>query len=201
VELGNQQPRPKFIAFLNTSLKRLGGLDKFNHWTITGFDRITKRYTTICVCGKEGKVSSSSLKSGKSKSCGCKQKDFLVDGIIESNYRGLRWKIWDNYRRAAKKRGYDFELDLDEFTHIIEQDCHYCGIEPEMTYNYSRPYGNSAVEYSDYRFNGVDRVDNNEGYKTFNCVPCCKICNNSKSTLSSQEWLDWIKRVHGKQFG
>ena len=175
--------------------------EQFNHWIVIGYDKKRKKYETRCVCGNIGFVSSSTLKSGKSKSCGCKQKEFLSNDIIDTNYKGLRGRIYKNYKNAAKKRNYEFNLSLEEFSNLIEQNCFYCDSKPNMTYSYGNKYKNNAVDYSNFKYNGVDRINNSIGYIISNCVPCCKICNNSKSTLSETEWLNWIKVIYEKQFG
>ena len=171
--------------------------DVINHWTINGYDTNTKKYICICVCGNYGKVKASSL--GKvSKSCGCMQKETITKKIKENGFMSIKNKIYDNYKRAALKRDYSFELTKEEFNLIISQKCHYCKTEPNMVYKYGRSKsGNELYDiYNEYKYNGVDRVNNSLGYVKNNCVACCKICNNSKSTLSISEWQEWIIRVH-----
>lgn len=56
------------------------------------------------------------------------------------------------------------------------------------------------IEYDEFKYNGVDRVDNSIGYTDDNCVSCCKICNNSKSALDLSEWKKWIEKVYLSQF-
>lgn len=41
-------------------------------------------------------------------------------------------------------------------------------------------------------YNGIDRQDNSIGYKTENCVPCCKFCNLAKSKFTIKEFQEWI---------
>ena len=67
-----------------------------------------------------------------------------------------------------------------------------------MVYKYGRSKSDNKIYdiYNDHKYNGVDRVDNSLGYIKENCVACCKICNNAKSTLSISEWQEWIIRVH-----
>lgn len=175
--------------------------EQFNHWTIIGFSKEKKKYAVKCICGKLSFVSSSSLKSGKSKSCGCKQKDFLVEKIVNSNYLSIRNKLYDNYKRAAKRRNYDFNLNFDSFSNLILKNCFYCNSSPSMTYNYGKSVKiDSSLDYKDFKYNGIDRIDNTKGYIIENCVPCCKICNNSKSTLTKEEWFEWIQKIYSTQF-
>lgn len=49
--------------------------------------------------------------------------------------------------------------------------------------------------WGDYLYNGIDRFDNNIHYILSNCVPCCKICNRMKHTMTAQEWLDHLDRI------
>lgn len=172
--------------------------DKIAYWTVISFDKDTKKYVCLCICGKESKINSSAI--GKSsRSCGCMQKESVIAKIKDGGYTSIKNKIYDNYKRAASKRGYVFDLSKEEFNDITSKDCFYCLAKPNMVYKYGRGEKGYrfADAYTDYKYNGVDRVDNSIGYVLENCVPCCKICNNSKSTLSVEEWQEWIIRVHG----
>jgi hypothetical protein len=51
-----------------------------------------------------------------------------------------------------------------------------------------------------YKYNGLDRVDNNRGYEKDNIVPCCETCNKAKLQMSLGEFLNWIKRVYNYTF-
>ena len=56
---------------------------------------------------------------------------------------------------------------------LQKQKCHYCG--------------NAAP-------NGIDRVNNEIGYKLDNCKPCCKHCNYVKGDLSIEDFEKWKNR-------
>lgn len=45
------------------------------------------------------------------------------------------------------------------------------------------------------RVNGIDRVDNTQGYTLANAVPCCKRCNQLKSDMQLKEFLSQIERI------
>lgn len=47
--------------------------DKFNHWTVLGWDKDRNTWKCQCDCGNIGYVSATSLVKGYSKSCGCQQ--------------------------------------------------------------------------------------------------------------------------------
>ena len=88
--------------------------------------------------------------------------------------------IYSVYRRGAKHRGYIFKLSERDVGGIVSQPCYYCG---ELQEN----------------FNGIDRLDNNEGYIKSNCVPCCSICNIMKHTKTKKEFIEKCKQITKKQ--
>ena len=47
-----------------------------------------------------------------------------------------------------------------------------------------------------FRYNGVDRIDNSRGYEEGNVVPCCRQCNWSKRDLTTEQFLAWVLRVN-----
>ena len=58
----------------------------------------------------------------------------------------------------------------------------------------------SAYNTGDFTYQGIDRVDNTQGYHMVNCVPCCKKCNQAKLAMSKEELIDLaraIVREHG----
>ena len=62
------------------------------------------------------------------------------------------------------------------------------------------PHGNKRTKEYKYTtvevlYNGIDRLDNSEGYNTHNTVPCCKIYNGAKTDLSLDEWDSWVERL------
>lgn len=79
----------------------------------------------------------------------------------------------DCNRRGRKKRGIQMLLNFEEFSKIINQPCVYCGM-------ISR---------------GIDRIHSEKNYTLMNSAPCCKICNQMKNSLSTQEFIQHIKQI------
>lgn len=81
------------------------------------------------------------------------------------------------YKRGADNRGLQFTLTSEEFKSIILGDCHYCGTNQSI---------------------GVDRKDNKIGYTIENSLPCCKVCNFMKGTLSYNDFISKVTIISRK---
>jgi len=101
----------------------------------------------------------------------------------------LKW-IFQSYKRNAKNRNIPFSLNIEEFRRITSQLCFYCGTPPSNQIKDHIKRLNGV-----YTFNGIDRIDNSQGYVINNVVPCCKTCNYAKRKMSVEEFLEWCNRV------
>ena len=140
-----------------------------------------------CDCGGLTTVVGGYLLSTNTKSCGCYHKirtRSLFKKPLEFTGAG---KVLSSYRKRARESGRVFELDRDYFTDLIQHNCYYCGAVPGNRWK---------VHETEFIYQGVDRIDNAEGYTLDNCVPCCMICNKMKKAMSSKEFLDHIGRIH-----
>lgn len=155
--------------------------DKYNRLTIIKYLSGSEGYLCKCDCGNFTNAKLHSLKTNRHRSCGCLPRKLLENHIAVKN------EIYKNYKQSAIRRQYKFDLSKDEFFEMIGKNCHYCGVGPSTRSNKKR--------HEDFFYNGVDRANNDEGYIIENCVPCCSTCNNSKSTLSTKEWLVWLSRI------
>lgn len=143
----------------------------------------------LCECGNTTKVSVSRLASGKAKSCGCLSKAVLESDI--SKYEAGFRAVLRVYKYSARERGFDFSLSRETFEELTTSNCVYCGITPCQF----------QTRFSDFKYNGIDRVDNTLGYTEDNCVTCCKICNRMKDTLTVEDFKEHIKTILDFQRG
>jgi hypothetical protein len=95
---------------------------------------------------------------------------------IRRKYNQSDIGIFNRYKNDSNRRyrKYEFSLTLAEFSALIHQKCHYCGIS---------------------ECKGVDRVDNTLGYITTNCVPCCKFCNQMKMDLTIDDFIGQCTKI------
>jgi hypothetical protein len=158
---------------------------KFGHLTVVRYLKKLK-WECLCDCGNFTVVLKTNLIQGKTKSCGCLQTVghiTLLEG--ESGFN----KVFREYKLNSIIRDIDFKLSKEEFKTIQQQDCFYCGSSPQTI----RKVKNN---WSCYKYNGIDRVDNNIGYEMSNVVACCKQCNFSKSKYTQKEFIDWVIKVY-----
>ena len=163
----------------------------------------------MCDCGKEVNVSRCTIRHFLAKgakpsskwgcvpSCGCSYREKLS---TERRYYGFkvprpkgqagRNTLWTVYKGAAKGRGLEWGLSMEDFVSITQSMCHYCGCAPSKV---SKSAGRDRGQ--DYVFNGIDRKDNGKGYVLGNVLPCCSICNWAKHTMAYDEFLAWLNRV------
>lgn len=180
------QPKPqnspgycRSLSAIDKIASKMIGL-KFNSLTVVKHSREKKAYECLCDCGKTVYARGWALKSGRHASCGCAGRDpLLPDHMAAKN------NIYSNYKKAAKKRGYEFLLSKEEFIELISGACHYCGTIGSLA--------SSAAAHKDFRHNGVDRVDNSIGYLKENTVSCCAACNRSKGVLGLEAWAEWLR--------
>ena len=136
-------------------------------------------YWCTCLCGTYCKIRYSSLKGGHALSCGCYFLEVLhrrkqPDAAIRLN------SLIRYYKRNAKIRDLRWGLSKETVEHLVTRACEYCGWHKDWC--------------------GIDRVNNAEGYRDDNCVPCCRWCNWSKNGRTLDEFKDWVRALYGKIF-
>lgn len=143
----------------------------------------------VCDCGSEVYASARYLQHGTLNSCGC------IPRGRRPRYKMAGFAIqWNDYQRAAKKRGLRWELSAAQCWKLLKGRCHYCGIEPQRRISTirRREWTRSPV----FVCNGIDRVDSALGYTPTNCVPCCTACNRAKSSMTLADFKEWARRVY-----
>jgi hypothetical protein len=193
-------PRPKSLNIGDIIAK--GNLEIIGQKTVIEGRSKTKRgYSKVkCnLCGNSNKwMRNNLLKRSRTISCGCSTHDSSKWKSIGP--KNMSWQLpageaafnnlYYQYKLSAEKRGHCFLLSEKQFRNLTKQKCFYCGIEP------SRIIKGQGKTSGDYRYNGIDRINNNDGYKIKNAVPCCFNCNSAKGTLSQKEFFELINRIY-----
>lgn len=139
------------------------------------------KWKCLCDCGKETTAQGGQLRAGGRVSCGCKAEKKIQETGVK--------RLFSMYKTKAKNRKIPFDLNIKEFEKLISSKCYYCKCEPKQILK--RLKTNKAQIF----YNGIDRIDSNYGYSPLNCVSACRICNQSKSNLSFDDWKSHILRL------
>jgi hypothetical protein len=143
-----------------------------------------------CFCGKIFFVRSSFIqnKIKRIRSCGCKQYDRNISNAA------IR-VVLRTYINNAYKRNINWKLTDNEALILLQSNCFYCGCAPNTKiYKPTRSIRLKHTEFSYY--NGIDRLQNNEGYTSINAVPCCEMCNKLKGNRSIEEFIMKTREIH-----
>lgn len=168
-----------YLTVINISDKKL-----------TPYNRV---WECLCDCGKKHYVETRFLNNGKIKSCGC----FKLSKLKAQGQKGqlppgeaARNGIIALYVWRAKERNRPWNLTTAQCEVLFKSPCFYCG-EP--------PSNHGRRKKSLYTYNGIDRLNNDQGYTVDNVVSCCDICNKAKRALSYENFMGWIKKLINHQ--
>ncbi len=145
------------------------------------------QWKCLCSCGNTTIVVGNSLRSGNTKSCGCLLQEMYEKRKLPKGEAAMH-NLFNVYKARAKQRNLIWDLTEEQFKELTSSLCHYCGVLPKQKTHVLTSNG-------EYTYNGIDRIDNKQGYILENVVPCCGICNRMKMTLSEKEFLNHITEI------
>jgi len=157
----------------------------FDKWMVIGRSTVKikhgekVKWLCKCICGVERFVNGCDLLSKRSKSCGCSRKPIEEVGLN---------KVYSGFVRNALQRKISFKLTKKQVQDIIKKPCENCGI---IGANIAK-LRNGKIEF---KYNGIDRIDNSLGYVENNVRTYCGECNMIRKNIDDQIWQNWIKRV------
>jgi hypothetical protein len=134
----------------------------------------------LCTKCKESLTEDNSNPSTLRRGCGCCRKCDATrnrecyKGLYTERHKKFRTSIKGRYRwllqqlRAENVSEDDLLWSLNFYTALMsDMFCHYCG---------------GVLSAGGH---GLDRMENDEGHRCFNVVPCCPRCNSVKSNYFS----------------
>jgi hypothetical protein len=111
-------------------------------------------------------------------------------GLLKNKYKnfdlffGPKVCSYNDYKIRAQQQNKDFQITQNEYDYITNLDCYICGRK-----NINTP-------------NGIDKINNNNGYIIGNIAPCCTVCNYLKYTYDLSDVfrkLYEIGKIHFKE--
>lgn len=91
----------------------------------------------------------------------------------DSIYKAMK-RLFRRYVLMCQRRNVYWGLSLEEFHALTSGRCFYCSRPPQQ-------------KSRSYTYNGIDRVNNRQGYIAANCVTACKECNFIKGDRLTQD--------------
>ena len=146
-------------------------------------------YLCECKCGNEVTVIGRRLTSELTKSCGCYIREITSKRVKKGYGEAAFTALLNHYKHNAKKERHEFSLTEDEFRDLVLCNCCYCGRPP---YNESK----NSYNNGNFKYTGIDRIDNTKGYVKGNVRPCCKQCNYIKSNYGTEDFLSHVKTIY-----
>ena len=159
-----------------------------------------------CDCGSLHTVTGESLRSGKSKSCGCWRRQ--NPNLFKKHKDRKKVLLKKQYSAIIKRHKYRWSqeeiIPFELFCELSYQSCKYCGrlakngkkIEDYLCDHKKKKQLTETVLF----INGIDRVDSSMGYVANNVVTCCTFCNRAKNDASENEFLKWVKDIYEFNF-
>lgn len=159
------------------------------------------KYLCKCDCGKSHIVTGESLRSGKSKSCGCLKKEFIEKNKFKRNMdrENAMLKVqYSHIKRRNTSKGFVDIISFNDFCKLSMMKCYYCDAEYSRVIEdrYCEMKEKGKISDTILKINGLDRVDSSKGYTIDNVVPCCATCNTAKNKMTQKEFKEWIKTVY-----
>lgn len=156
-----------------------------------------------CDCGILKVIMGDNLKRGETKSCGCwndEQRSARAEQMYSAN---IKYHPSETTARRIWRTSYNDGIPFEDFFELSQQNCHYCGSNPNNIQNAAKDDKKSsqyARTNGNFTYNGLDRIDNSLPHSKENCVPCCKWCNYAKRERSTEEFKSWVKQLYDNLF-
>lgn len=150
---------------------------KFGFWTVIGNpERINNHtyWSCLCVCGTEKKLPMTTLKSGTSKSCGCKSRELASSKTTKHGMaKTSTYKSWHAMIQRSQGKG-GHESYVNRGIYVCNDWMDFNKFYADMG---DKPKGMS-----------LDRIDNKKGYYKENCrwATCKQQSNNRDKTIYVQ---------------
>lgn len=156
-----------------------------------------------CECGGSKITTIHKLRRQEVRSCGCLRSANSLKQLSKASKNNPKLnKKHDPKEVTARiqfaKRYADGDLTYEQFLELSQQNCYYCGSEPANLANAYKQERYSELKRNAgyFKYNGLDRVNNELPHNFSNVVPCCIACNKAKLNRTQSDFLIWIRKVY-----
>jgi hypothetical protein len=141
-----------------------------------------------CDCGNKKTLPVSRILDGEYKSCGCLRHRSGKDSPTFKGYEELNGTLWSQITTNAQRRGYKFDLSLEQVWNIfIEQNrkCALSGLELKIGNRHKMEETTASL----------DRIDSTKGYIPGNVQWVHKNINWMKQDFCQRDFIKYCKLV------
>lgn len=141
-------------------------------------DKIIYKYKVRCL--KCNKIFTRHKNSINNKlTCFCQK-------VLPNNAAAIN-SIYKEYKDGAKYRKLNFDINIELFSKLIKKNCSYCNCTPKTV---------KKTSTYNFKYNGIDRINNKKGYTKNNVTTCCIDCNKAKWMLTKNEFKKLITNIY-----
>lgn len=158
------------------------------------------KWRCLCSCGNQVDVRASSLRIGKTRSCGCKTKQFNAEKTAERNTKHLHacsgrktaeYICWENMKKRCSPTCRQAKDYFNRGIHVCDRWAHPVnGFTNFLVDMGLRPTKSHSLE----------RVDNNLGYAPENCVWALRYAQNRNRRSVKIFWgksmAEWTRELN-----
>lgn len=162
---------------------------RFTYFVVLGFDHRNKfgkaMWKVKCDCGTEKVVQGNALVSGKSRSCGCAQKEWMKQSLGTGSGE-MSGAFWYKVNRGAESRKHKVLITKEQASTLFDNQQHKCalsGIELNLD-----PHKGEITA-------SLDRIDSSKDYQVGNVQWIHKTINKMKNNLGEEIFLDWVGKI------
>lgn len=102
--------------------------------------------------------------------------------VFPESFKNYGGSCYLDYKRRAEKKQLCFELSKENFTKLTYSTCYLCG--KEKTFEHC---------------NGIDRINNSQGYSIENSKSCCGGCNYMKNAFAIDTFFTQLLSIYKHQ--
>lgn len=143
-----------------------------------------------CSCGKIKHVSGDTLRSGKSKSCGCLRKS------KHKPYEEITMFYWNRIKKDAEKRNLNFTITLKYVWNLFLKQDRKCKLS-----NISIQFSTNCNAFKLEQTASLDRIDSSKGYIEGNVQWVHRDINWMKNNFNQEYYIEMCKKVANNSYG
>lgn len=141
----------------------------------------------VCDCGTQKILSSTRIRLGQVKSCGCLLKIRGQKHHFFKGYKEISQSVFNKIRQKAEDRNINFEIKIQDIYDLYIKQSKKCAVS------------GIPIKFKQHKDDeqtaSLDRIDSNKHYTIENVQWVHKKINTMKWNLSQQEFIDYCKIV------